>query len=774
MTSTDHRRLLARAYDNLQPGDLTENAQIVLEKRYLAKDKTGTIYEDPDEMFRRVAHNIAEAELTYGASPDEREATEQKFYEAMSRLEFIPNSPTLMNAGRELQQLSACFVLPVEDSLDAIFSSVRNTALIHKSGGGTGFSFSNLRPAGDVVGSTGGVASGPVSFIQAFDKATDVVKQGGTRRGANMGILSVTHPDILDFISAKLNGEQLTNFNISVGITDDFMAALDRDDEYNLVNPRSGEIVGCYRAKDVFDKIVSAAWTIGDPGLVFLDRIADANPNPSLGRIESTNPCGEQPLLPYESCNLGSINLRQMVKKDPLGQLTIDWDKLRKTVHLAVRFLDNVVDMNQHPLPEIAEMSDATRRIGLGLMGWADLLVQVGIRYDSAEALELADHVSKTMWHAAHLASNQLAEERGCYGAWESSTYAPRLMRNTAPVTIAPTGTISTIAGASSGIEPLFALAYNRNVMDGVELTEYYELLTAVLGVSNLSESEQNAVLNHVREHGSLSASEAPKWLKETFRVSHEIEPYWHVKMQAAFQHNVDNGVSKTINLPASATVKDVEDAYLLAYETGCKGITIYRDGSRTEQVLTAGHSMHSQNGSKPAPEPTYAVRPRPRRLAGETQMVRTGHGNMYVTVNHDSDGNPFEVLGTIGKAGGCDAALLEGVTRLITLLLRSGVPAVEIYRQLQGIVCCPVWEDGKLIKSAPDALAHVLQGYLEEKPVPAYTEPSQADKDVRDGIVPDLTYTEPGLKMSCPDCGSMVAHQEGCTLCGVCGWSRC
>ena len=502
---------IAQQLDAALP-ELTQNANVVLERRYLSKDREGNILEDSQGMFRRVAVNLSQADRNYGVSEEQRQATEEEFYQAMRRLELLPNSPTLMNAGRELQQLSACFVLPVEDTLESIFSTVRQTALIHKSGGGTGFSFSRLRPAGDVVGSTGGVASGPVSFIRAFDTATDVVKQGGTRRGANMGILHVTHPDILDFIKSKEDGQNLTNFNISVAVTQDFMERVTQGGDYDLVNPRTGQVTKSLNARDVFDKLVEMAWKTGDPGLVFLDLINRDNPNPQLGIIESTNPCGEQPLLPYESCNLASINLARMVQSDgdpDVAGVVIDWERLTRVVGTAVHMLDNVIDMNGYPIPEIEEMSKKTRRIGLGVMGFADLLIQLGIRYDSEEALEVAERLMGHIQEETRRASAQLAGDRGVFPAWEGSVYnhpGPSEeglpMRNSAPTTIAPTGTISIIAGASSGIEPLFALSYVRNVMDNTRLVEGYPYLEAVAKHEGFHSAE---LMEQLAEKGSLS-----------------------------------------------------------------------------------------------------------------------------------------------------------------------------------------------------------------------------------------------------------------------------
>ena len=705
---------------NDRNGTLTDNARVVLQRRYLSKDREGNVLEDPEGMFRRVAHNLSQSEMEYGATEDQRAAVEERFYGVMRRLEFLPNSPTLMNAGRELQQLSACFVLPVEDSLDSIFTKVKETALIHKSGGGTGFAFSRLRPEGDVVGSTGGVASGPVSFINAFDAATDVVKQGGTRRGANMGILHVTHPDVLSFVRSKEDGTHLSNFNISVAVTEDFMVKAEKGEDYDLVNPRTGEVSGQLNAGEVFQQMTELAWRTGDPGIVFLDRINRDNPNPQLGDIESTNPCGEQPLLPYESCNLGSLNLTRMVRYTA-DDVAVDWERMSEVITTAVHMLDCVIDMNDYPIQEIADMSRRTRRIGLGVMGWSDLLIQMGVRYDSVEALELAREVMRFIQEETYRASCELAESRGPFPEWENSTYneGPTSipMRNSAPVTIAPTGTISIIAGASSGIEPLFALSYVRNVMDNTRLVEGNAFLEAVARHEGFYSPE---LMERLASVGSLEDLDVPEWVKNVFRVSHDIDPRWHVRMQAAFQEYTDNAVSKTINFAHGATVEDVAEAYRSAYTLGCKGITVYRDGSKSEQVLSTGNGAQEAEAENLAdPDDPDAVkiiglgsrvpRRRPRQIHGITERVRTGHGNMYVTVNMDSDGLPFEVFGAMGKAGGCDAALLEAVSRLVSLALRAGIEPSEVTRQLRGITCCPAWDDGVLVGSGPDAVALVL-----------------------------------------------------------------
>ena len=777
---------------NRRAGDLSQNAEVVLRRRYLAKDRDGNVLEDPDGMFRRVARNLSQADLLYGAEEDQRQATEDSFYRAMRRLELLPNSPTLMNAGRELQQLSACFVLPVEDSLDEIFNKVKQTALIHKSGGGTGFAFSRLRPEGDVVGSTGGVASGPVSFIRAFDTATDVVKQGGTRRGANMGILDVTHPDIIRFIRSKEDGQTLVNFNISVGVNADFMEKVKRGESYDLVNPRTDQVTGRQNAREVFDLLAEMAWKTGDPGLVFLDVINRDNPNPQLGKIESTNPCGEQPLLPHESCNLASINLARMVRFVE-GDVAVDWERLGETVQVAVHMLDNVIDMNQYPIPEIAEMSKKTRRIGLGVMGFADFLVQMAVPYDSPEALEIAEQVMRFIRERTHQASTALAQERGPFPAWEGSVYnggdgEVRLMRNSAPTTIAPTGTISIIAGASSGVEPLFALGYVRNVMDNTRLVESNPFFEAVARYEGFYSEE---LIEEIAQTGTLENLNVPQWVKEVFRTSHDISPEWHVRMQGAAQAHTDNAVSKTINFPHTATVEDVAKAYMLAYELGCKGITVYRDGSKDGQVLSTGDS--GQGKQEDAASMVQATpRSRPQAIQGVTERVRTGHGNMYVTINFDENQRPFEVFGNLGKAGGCDSAQLEAISRLVSLALRSGIDPSAVLEQLRGITCCPAWDDGTLVRSGPDAVALALERQT-------YGSGSRAvhhGEAVQMAFAPEVVHNGNGngngnghvqgngngqatgsvqlTGRRCPDCNTPVVYQEGCLMCISCGWNKC
>jgi len=620
--------------------NLTDNARIVLNKRYLIKDDTGNVIEEPEDMFFRIAENIASAEKIFSKDANCDLWTE-RFYNLMTDLDFLPNSPTLMNAGRELQQLSACFVLPVGDSMEEIFEAVKNTALIHKSGGGTGFSFSHIRPKNDTVKTTKGVSSGPLSFMRVFDIATETVKQGGTRRGANMGILKCTHPEIMDFIEVKEKDGILPNFNISVGITKEFMDALKKDGEYELINPHTGRVTGKLKARDVFNRIVELAWKNGEPGVIFLDRINADNPTPHIGQIESTNPCGEQPLLPYESCNLGSINLSNMIiEKD--GARQINFSKLSEVIQIAVRFLDNVIEVNSYPLPQIEKMTKGNRKIGLGVMGFADMLIKLGIPYNSPQAAAIAEQVMKFIQEEARKVSAFLANERGVFPNFKGSIYDREgglNVRNATVTTIAPTGTISMIAGCSSGIEPLFAIVYQKNVLDGHHLLEVHPEFKRVAIEEGFYSDE---LMEMVAKTGSLNKIYGiPKRIREIFVTAHDIEPRWHITIQAAFQKYTDNAVSKTVNFKNNATIKDVEEVFLYAYELGCKGVTVYRDGTRKNQVITAGTSegKKEKDAQKVAAPGSIHPRPRPTVTYGRTYKTKTGCGNLYVNVNADEFG---------------------------------------------------------------------------------------------------------------------------------------
>ena len=732
---------------------LGQNAAKVLEKRYLKKDEEGRATETAEDLFRRVATTVASADLVYGHSEEDVSATAAEFYSMITSFDFLPNSPTLMNAGRRLGQLSACFVLPVEDSMESIFDAVKNTAIIHKSGGGTGFSFSSLRPGGDIVGSTKGVSSGPISFMTVFDTATEAVKQGGTRRGANMGILRADHPDILNFITAKDDNSRFNNFNISVALTDNFMQAVREDREYDLVNPRTKKVVSSLNAKTVFDMIVNHAWKNGEPGIVFIDRINMHNPTPAAGQIESTNPCGEQPLLPYESCNLGSINLARMTRGE-----AVDYGKLRKTVWTAVHFLDNVIDVNKYPIKKIEETTKSNRKIGLGVMGWADMLIKLGIPYNSDKAISLAEEVMAFIQREGKNASSALAEQRGLFPNYEGSVYDGKIrLRNATITTIAPTGTLSIIAGCSSGVEPLFAVSFVRNVMEGTKLIEvnpYFEKVAKERGFWSRD------LMERIAEEGSLHGfHEIPDDVKAVFTTAHDITPMEHVAMQAAFQKHVDNAVSKTVNFPKDATPKDVEDVYMLAYRLGCKGVTVYRDGSREEQVLSTGKTKKEADQLQMKIVP----RKRPETIRGETRGMKTGCGNIYVTVNEDENGQLFELFTHMGKAGGCAASQAEAIGRLVSLALRSNIEPEEVINQLKGITCHEqTWSSGGKITSCSDAIAKALEKYL-----------TRAGKDNGNGG----NGHDKGEIMrigACPECGGAVEHEGGCAVCRSCGFTKC
>jgi len=759
---------------------LSANAVTVLRKRYLKKDEQGNIIETPKDMFRRVAVNIAQAELKYDSSANIAEVA-KKFYDSMVSLKFLPNSPTLMNAGKDLQQLSACFVLPVEDSLDGIFESVKYTALIHKSGGGTGFSFSRLRPKDDVVKTTKGVSSGPVSFMSVFDSATETIKQGGTRRGANMGILRVDHPDIMDFIYAKRDKSKLTNFNLSVAVTEDFMNAVTQNKDYDLINPKSGKVVKQLNARKVFDEMVKLAWEGGDPGIIFLDRINRDNPTPNAGEIESTNPCGEQPLLPYESCNLGSINVSKFVHDG-----NILWEELEDIIYTSVHFLDNVIDMNKYPIKQIEDMTKRNRKIGLGIMGWADMLAMLDIPYNSNEALELASHLMKFIRDKGREASAEIAKKRGNFPNFDGSIY-PKLgfkyMRNATITTIAPTGTISIIAGSSSGIEPYFAIAFYRNVMDNEKLVEVCPTFREIAKREGFFSGE---LFEYIAEKGSVKDSKVvPEKYKKIFVTAHEISPIWHVKMQSAFQKYTDNAVSKTVNFSKEATVEDVKEVYMLAFRQGCKGITIYRDGSRTGQVLNIGTSENKKEEKLFEVKGSFTPKPRPKVLMGRTIEMMTGCGKLYVTINYDENGDPFEVFTSMGKAGGCAQSQCEAIGRLISIVLRSGGEPETIIKQLKGISCHMRYGFGpNQVLSCADAVGKAIEKAVnnpieinvinqEKITVDKLLEEAE-NKSKQEGNLDTEGENITVKNGACPECGSPIQHIEGCDVCYSCGYSHC
>ena len=722
---------------------LSANAIKVLEKRYLGKDAEGKVTETPETMFRRVANAIA----SVNANPSEREFLSEEYYRFIASLDFLPNSPTLMNAGRPLGQLSACFVLPVGDSMPEIFDTVKATALIHQTGGGTGFSFSRLRQKGAIVRSTGGQASGPVSFMSVFNASTGAVSQGGTRRGANMGILRVDHPDILEFVDCKLDQTQITNFNISVAITDAFMAAVKEDREYDLVAPHNGEVVATLPARTVFDRIAKNAWANGEPGLFFIDTANRYNPTPSRWSYEATNPCGEQVLGPYESCNLGSINLERHVTVDARGETVVDWEKLARSVYLGVRFLDNVVDAHRFPIRELSEINQGARRIGLGIMGFARLLMLLGVAYDSEEGLETAEKVMAFIREEAEKTSLELAKVHGPYPYFEGIG-SPR--RNSHLLTIAPTGTISMIADTSSGCEPEFSIIWYKNVMDGTHLPYTLEMFERVARKEGFWSDDLPARI--VENHGSCRGlSDVPEKWQKVFATAHDIAPEWHVRMQAAFQKSIDAAVSKTINMPETATVSDVENAYMLAYSLGCKGITVYRDGSRSNQVLNLGNQ---KKGAGTAPG--WGQRRSPGDVSRGVRVKISGKsGKSYVHLYFDEEKRPIEIFVTpAADHRERESAILFG--RLGSLALQFGAPVEEVVGQF-----IKSHEEAGKLGSDPYAIAKAIGTILSKEGLTG-----------EHGMV---------IEVACPSCGGQVAFLEGCLKCmgskktgGSCGWSQC
>ena len=751
--------------------ELSKNALTVLERRYLIKNGEGVVIETVEELFRRVAGAIAASDRRYDENAD-CEALADSFYRMMTNLEFLPNSPTLMNAGRPLGQLSACFVLPVEDTMEGIFETIKQAALIHKSGGGTGFSFSRLRPCGSAVNSTGGVASGPISFMKVFNMATEAVKQGGTRRGANMGILRVDHPDIMEFIHCKTNNKEITNFNISVGLTEKFMNAVEAGKDYELVDPHGGRVTGTLNAREVFECIVDAAWHNGEPGIIFLDRLNRDNVVPKAGEIESTNPCGEQPLLPYESCNLGSINLTKMLREEN-GVYSFDWDKLKATAKKAVHFLDNVIDANKYPLKEIDFMTKQTRKVGLGVMGWADALLRLKIPYNSEQAVRLAETVMRAVTEAGREESRELAKARGTFPLFQESTLDQELpQRNATVTTIAPTGTLSLLASCSSGVEPLFGYVYIRNIMDGTEMIEVNPILREVLEERGLYSDE---LMKKIAKQGSLEGiEEIPEEIRRVFVSAHEVSPEFHIRMQAAFQRHTDNAVSKTVNFCNSATREEVAEVYKLAFRLGCKGVTIYRDGSRSEQVLNIGKVKKDGQEESPAEGGQAVIKPRPRpdMTTGITERVKIGCGNLYITVNYDDKGI-CEIFTNTGKAGGCPSQS-EATARLASIALRSGIDVRSIIDQLKGIRCpSTIRQSGMKCTSCPDAIAKAIERvYQQQVRLGHWAEP---ELSAAEGPAASQAETVvPGRMRFCPECGAKLEHEGGCVICRNCGYSKC
>ena len=830
---------IAPPQDLVDP-DLTENATTVLERRYLKKDPhTGKVCETPRELLWRVASHIARPEIDFpGGSAQRALAVAREFYTLMAKRLFMPNSPTLMNAGREMGMLSACFVLPVEDSIEGIFDSVKATALIQKAGGGTGFSFSRLRPQGDLVRSSGGTTEGPLSFIQVFSKATDAIQQGAFRRGANMGILRVDHPDIVQFITFKDNLGMLTNYNISVTVTNRFIHELRTKPEtiHQVQNPRTKQwsqlkkrdaegkdTDAFWTVKEIWDLIVEHAWRTGEPGVVFIDRINERNPIKNVGLIEATNPCGEQPLHPFDSCNLGSVNLGALVKGEGTGA-RFDWDEYKAIIHTTTRFLDNVIEANKYPLPQIENMSKTTRRIGLGVMGFADALYKLGIAYNSEEGCAWGERVMQVLNDESHLASEFLADERGAFPAWEGSDWEKlgRRMRNSYTTTVAPTGTISIIANCSGGIEPMFSLAFIRQVMkdNRGRPTIMREVNYVFEQVAKQRGFYSDELVDQVVEAGTLQhRAEVPEDLKRVFVTAHDITPYWHMKMQSAFQRHCDSSISKTINFPREATPEDVRQIFELAIDENVKGVTVYRDGCRDLQPMALKNSNKAESGAGPAGGPsgngapggTTPVHLRTKRgESGEEELnpiklpeimtclrIRqmTPFGNMHVKVSVDPvSSREREVFAQLGKGGDVANSDLEAICRILSLWLRSNGSLKMAIKQLEGIgssLSVPT-KDGRIMSLA-DGLATALQRYLDAKEaVGLHTlllggaEPELAKTDFVQRP-PVLPATAPGggakapqprnvsqYKLKCPACTSVLSFEEGCVKCHSCGFSQC
>ena len=803
---------------DFEPAPISDNAKVVLDKRYLLKDDNDEIIETPNQMFIRVAKALAKPEKSYGLKDSEIKQIENLFYQSMASLEFLPNSPTLMNAGTGAGTLSACFVLPLTDSMEGIMKAAHDAAMVQKFGGGTGFSLSEIRPTGTPIATTHGKACGPIAVLKHLSSVSTLVTQGGKRDGANMAVMDVHHPNILDFIECKKIEGEIHNFNISVGASDQFMQAVKDGTDYPLYiksNPADSESelieAGRLDAREVFNKIVHGAWSNGEPGMVFLDEVNRNSPVRHVGRITATNPCGEQPLLPNESCNLGSIDVGKFVIESD-SENTIDWDRLAKIIRLTTRFLDNVIDANKYAIPEIEEMNLGTRKLGLGVMGFADMLVKLGVPYDSEEGVEIARKLMAFFKEESDKESRDLAIERGPFPQWKGSKMeknGEEPLRNACRLTVAPTGTISMIAGASSGIEPIFSLAYRKhNILEGETLFYVDKNFENMCRLNNIYSEE---LMEYLSDGGSLlDRDDVPNSVKDLFHTAADISPTYHVLMQSAFQESTDAGISKTINFPNEATIEDVENAYMLAWETKCKGITVYRSGSRQVEVLTSGHDSSNDKSREdlknteenvenylPQSSVNGYITPmdRPQELLGITSRVRTGRGNLYVTVNMAGN-KPFEIFTTHGKAGGNDAAMAEAVSRVASLCLRAGLDPKEVISQLRGITDLPAWDEGTLVRSVPDALATVLDKVTSNETKEIFSEATQksifSSEDNKSTNTENiqssmLNFGEEKKKVTvkvpinnmplpnCPDCDvGTLAFEEGCQKCYSCGYSKC
>jgi len=825
----------------LRDPKVTENAKRVLEARYLIKDEEGKMLEAPKDLFWRVAQHIASVEKEYGCDAATIQKSAEQFYHIMADGLFMPNSPTLMNAGREMGMLSACFVLPLEDSIEGIFSTVKATAMIQKAGGGTGFSFDKLRPTGDYISTSGGTTSGPISFWKVLSEATNAIQQGAFRRGANMGMMSITHPDILKFIQAKQDLSAFTNFNISVKVPNAWMEAYRKNpdaphevinrrtdarfvipkdmdvqqsdikalislEDYNKMDENTRPTV--WSSAEVFGLIIDCAWQTGEPGLIFNDHINNANPTPHVGEIEATNPCGEQPLLPYEACNLGSINLAKFVTSGNKGDASYDWDGLREAVNVSTRFLDNVIEANRYPLPEIEQMCKGNRKIGLGVMGFADALFKMGIPYNSEAGLDFGEKVMKFINDESHNASEKLADERGCFINWEGSTWQTkhnRKMRNAATTTVAPTGTISIIANCSGGVEPMFSLAFFRNVLNGQRLAEVNEVFA---DAAKEGEFYSDELIEKVAEEGTLAHIDGiPQEVKNVYVTAHDITPEWHTRMQAAFQKHCDSSISKTINLPRKATRDDVRKVYEMAWELNCKGVTIYRDGCREAQPMALSSKKKEEQPAAAAPakkrqpaefKPRKPIRT-PSILSAVRIRQRSPFGHMHVTISIDPAHNrELEVFAQLGKAGDVAMSDLEAISRMVSLFLRMGGTLEQIIDQLEGIgshMSIPT-RDGRVMSLA-DGLGKTLRRYVEARKAYGITAilTGKVDFDKLPSLkesgdtlsvtpaagiapAPSASPNNGGnmdvFKIKCPECDGNLSFSEGCVKCYSCGYSQC